>query len=388
MKSRLARIVFETTHRCPLDCRYCYVPWKRPGASEPPPDGYARARRTLRRLFAVADVGRVVFSGGEPFAERRLIELVLLCRMQGAGVTIITSGALSGPDDYSRLADLGVRHYEITLLAPDAETHDRLTRAVGSWRRAVDAIRGVLAAGGAVTGGVVVTAMNGEALAGTLRLFADLGVRGIMLNRFNVGGEGIRNAGELQAGAAALRRYYHAADEAAGELGLDLTSNVCTPVCILDPSEFPRIRFSSCRPEATDRAFTLDTAGNIRYCNHSPEAAGNIFDSTIGEILDSPVLHAWRSVVPARCADCPEWPRCHGGCRAAAEQLGGSIADADPLCDDPDAELFLQAQAGSGGGDPGAAVSARAPGASGGGDAAGGRTGRANDGGRLSTGGS
>ncbi|MBN1885484.1 MAG: radical SAM protein [Candidatus Krumholzibacteriota bacterium] len=332
MSSRLERIVFETTHRCPLDCRFCYAIWKRPGAPAPPPDGYARARRTLRRLFAVADIEHVVFSGGEPFCAPRFAELVIYCRMKGAAVTILTSGAASGPRDYVALAGLGVRHYEITLLAPGAAAHDRLTRTVGSWGRAVDAIRGVRAAGGTVTGGVVVTALNGDLLPGTLRLFAELGVRRVMLNRFNVGGEGIRHEAELQAGAARLRRFFGEADAAVAALGIQATANVCTPVCVLDPGDYPHIRFSSCRPHVTDRAFTLDTAGDLRFCNHSPVAAGNIFERSIGEILDSPYIRRWRTVVPESCAGCADWHRCYGGCRAASEQLGGSIEDADPLC--------------------------------------------------------
>ena len=114
-------------------------------------------------------------------------------------------------------------------------------------------------------------------------------------------------------------------------LGLDVVSGVCTPHCLLDPEEYPHVRFGSCGTEAYRRPLTFDVEGNVRMCNHSPRVMGNVYRQPLEEILFSDYACSWESGRAAFCEECGRGERCRGGCRAAAEQVGGTLRDADPV---------------------------------------------------------
>jgi radical SAM protein with 4Fe4S-binding SPASM domain len=90
-------------------------------------------------------------------------------------------------------------------------------------------------------------------------------------------------------------------------------------------------RVPSCSPRIEDRPVTLDAVGNIRLCNHSPTVLGNIHDTSLEQICHSSHLTRFAETVPRMCAGCSRFDECHGGCRAAGEQLWGSLAEGDPL---------------------------------------------------------
>ncbi len=332
-RPRLRAIVFEVTPRCNLACRYCYAPWNAPAPQLAAPTalGFARAERTLRRLFAVAEPQSVSFTGGEPLLAERLPELVLLCRLEGAAVNIISNGTLGEPSDYAALAELGVSLFELPFLSAASEVHDALTGTPGSWQRVLRSLDQLQALGARVVPVVILTRENCVGLAATLSLLAGRGLRQVMINRFNPGGRGLAELAALLPPPAELRAAFAVADAQAAALGLRITSNVGLPHCLVDPHAYPHLRFTSCSADLEQRPLVLDLDGNLRLCNHSPVVFGNLFAAPLAELLGCEYLERWRTAVPAACAGCERFPRCFGGCRAAAEQMGGTLADCDPL---------------------------------------------------------
>ncbi len=331
MKPSLPYIIFETTPDCNLNCRFCYNVWKRPGVRCPESGTYRQAIRALKKMFSIADVEHVTMSGGEPFLCERFAEIVLFCRMKHKAVTVLSNGNAAVRSDYEALVGLGVDLFEFPLHSVDARTHDTLTGVSGSWRKALRSIMDIKSLGGEVAVVCVITKHNVADVEKTLRFLHGIGIRSVMLNRYNIGGSGLRDAAGLLAGGDALREAFRAADRLAGSLGIEITSNVCTPFCILNPVNFPHIRMSACFPASIERPFTLDTAGNLRFCNHSPVVMGNIFEDRLEALLSSRYLEQWRCAVPDHCAECDLYTKCYGGCRAAAEQLGLSLYHPDPV---------------------------------------------------------
>jgi len=332
-RPRLANVLFEVTPRCNLRCRYCYAPWTAPGAllAAPERPGYARAERTLNRLFREAEVGCVTMTGGEPLLAERLPELVLLCRRRGAAVNVITNGTAGTRADYEPLVALGVGLFELPLLAADPAVHDRLTGAPGSWRQVVRSLGELRALGAGVVAVVVLTGENHDGLASTLDLVAALGVRRVMLNRFNPGGRGLAEPEVLGPTAADLRCAFATADALAPALGLEITANVGVPHCVVDPHAYRRLRFTCCSADLARRPLALDLDGRLRFCNHSPVAFADLFAGPLAASLACDYLAGWRTIVPAACRDCRRFRRCFGGCRAACEQLGLGLDHPDPL---------------------------------------------------------
>jgi radical SAM protein with 4Fe4S-binding SPASM domain len=63
---------------------------------------------------------------------------------------------------------------------------------------------------------------------------------------------------------------------------------------------------------------TVDPWGKVRPCNHAPYIVGNLLEQSFEEVWHSSKMEAWRAMVPPECADCAEYERCTGGCRAEA----------------------------------------------------------------------
>ena len=332
-------VMYEATRRCNLACRYCYNDWnggrdtgghRRRGTPE---DSYSENLRTLKQLFGSAAVRHVGFTGGEPFLAERLAELVLFCRLHGAAVSIVSNGNCADQAAYRQMIELGVNQFTIPLHAAEPEIHDRMTGCTGSWYGSVRSIRQIVEMGGRVVASVVITSENHDQVAATLTLCKKLGIKRAMINRFNIGGRGIREAGVLSAAPQQLREAFAAAEAVGPRLGLRLSSNVAIPHCLVEPRDYPHIPFVNCSGDLADRPWTLEPGGDLRACNHSPVVVGNIFAMPMAQILDTAAVRSWQTTAPDACRDCDKYSRCLGGCRAAAEQVGMSLGSVDPILD-------------------------------------------------------
>jgi radical SAM protein with 4Fe4S-binding SPASM domain len=323
-------VTFEVTAQCNLKCKYCYNIHKAPLGIAPATGGYRKARKVLKQLFRTIDVERVTMTGGEPFLQERFLELVLFCRMAGKRVVIISNGTAGVEHEYRQLKGMGVSLFELPFHSTVAAEHDRMAGVPGSHEKAQKSIRTLQKLGAYVVPVIVVTKINMHRVPETLKRLRQMGLKRIMLNRFNIGGSGIANADELSLSIFDLKEVFRAASDTALLLGLNVSSNVCSPVCVLDGKDFPGIRFSRCSPNLEHRSLTMDLDGNLRFCNHSPVTMGNIYKEDIHQIIKSDYAASWKERPPL-CIDCDKWARCYGGCRAASEQLGQSLKEADPI---------------------------------------------------------
>ena len=331
MKIELPYIAFELTDACNLKCRYCYNIWKVPGAEHTPFNSYKKAKQTLQRAFEQADIKNVTFTGGEPFVAERMLELALFCRMEGKSVTMISNGTLGTKEVYEHLLKMGVRLFELPVHSADSLIHDHITCVKGSWEKSQQSIRHLSELGGYVVPVIVVTAMNVEHIGDTLDFIHSLGLKRIMMNRYNIGGAGVAHPEKISATPNQLQKAFAVAEQKSVELGLNITSNVCSPICLLNPKDYPHIGFGHCSDDVRRKPITIDINGNVRVCNHSPIVAGNIYEKSLSEILYSDYIESWRDIIPEACVACEWWKKCRGGCRAASEQVGTGLSCMDPV---------------------------------------------------------
>ncbi|WP_163171943.1 SPASM domain-containing protein [Bacteroides sp. 51] len=158
-----------------------------------------------------------------------------------------------------------------------------------------------------------------------------MGIRSAMVNRYNLGGEGLNHVNGLSAGIKELRTSFSEVNEFASTSGMRIVSGVCTPHCILNPDDYPNIGFGSCSEDVYRRPLTFDIEGNLRLCNHSPIVAGNIFKQSFGEIFSSRYIDEWSELNMSFCNQCTRLSKCRGGCRAASEQMGLTLKTEDPI---------------------------------------------------------
>ena len=316
--------IIEMTHFCNLHCVHCY------NHSDGTELGsYKKAFRLLNHLIRKTTVKRITFSGGEPCISERFIEIVLHAKLKGKRVTIITNG--NAPTDiYRQLAKMKVDMMEFSIHSHQPKVHDRIARVAGSWKKAVANMKLMIENDIFVTPVIVVTALNYQDVAETVRFFHQQGIKQIMVNRYNIGGEGLKLP-DLSANATQLRETFKQLNDYAENHGINIFSGVCTPFCLLNPDNYPYIRFGACSDDVYRRPLTFDLDGNLRLCNHSPVKAGNIYKQSLAEIFKNPYLAEWSNLDIPFCMACPQLERCKGGCRAAAEQMGFSLKQPDPI---------------------------------------------------------
>lgn len=332
MKLKLSHLAFEITSSCNLNCRYCYNYWKSPLFKEKIHfNSYKQSLKTLKRIFKIADVDYLTFTGGEPFMAERFNELVLFAKMKGVAVTVITNGNAGSEKDYGELKSIGVNLFELPVLSHKAEIHDFLTQVQNSHTKSVNSIKYLKNAGADVVAVIVITKQNYAEIGETLEFIKNLGIKRVMLNRFNIGGTGISEKHNLELSKNEINEAFKTASQAGKDLSISLSSNVCTPLCIVNPSDYKNIFFTTCSSDVSKRPLTIDIEGNLRFCNHSPTVLGNIFKDKLTDMFESEKAKMWSDKVPDYCATCDLYLTCAAGCRAAAEQLNLGLNSPDPV---------------------------------------------------------
>ena len=331
MKLSLQAFTFESYSACNLRCVYCYNTWKRPEGEAPFRYVHKQALKTLKEMYRQADIHQLSITGGEPLLNDHVAELILTAKLKGSNVSIISNGNGAKDGNYQQYKELGVDLFLMPLHASRPEIHDRMTQVEGSWQRSLNSIRSCMELGIYVVPMMVLTQYNVLHAEETLRFFNEMGLTRIMVNRYNIGGAGIYHK-EICLSHSELQQAFQRINRLAAELHLNVSSNVCTPFCVLNPDDYPNIGFGACSPDPLSRPLTVDVMGNLRTCNHSPIVAGNIFKEKLADILfASDYMNSWHEIVPDYCAECKLWLQCRGGCRAASEQLGRSLHHVDPL---------------------------------------------------------
>jgi radical SAM protein with 4Fe4S-binding SPASM domain len=100
-----------------------------------------------------------------------------------------------------------------------------------------------------------------------------------------------------------------------------------------------RVKFGNCIPQCFTPSSstgclsgvaycTIDPWGYMRPCNHASLRCGNLLQQSVEEAWRSGEMQRWRGMILEQCHHCAEFPRCHGGCRAMAWELG---IEKDPL---------------------------------------------------------
>lgn len=327
----LEHAIIEVTPACNLRCQHCYNHWKSDKSTTAvPANSYRKTFKLLDYLLQHTNVKNIVFTGGEPTLAERFTELVLHTKLAERKVTLITNG--NGPEAiYRQLATMRIDQCEISIHSSNPEIHDRITGIPGSWTKAISTLQLMLASGITVTPIIVVTSVNQAYIAETVRFFYDMGIRHIMVNRYNIGGEGLKHM-HLSATKEQLQHVFSEINQFAKEHPVRIVSGVCTPHCLLNPTDYPHIGFGSCSGNVYQRPLTFDADGNLRMCNHSPIIAGNIYRQSFEEIFSSDYVNEWDCLNEiAYCSKCQHLSTCKGGCRAASEQLGLTLKNADPI---------------------------------------------------------
>ena len=138
---RLTSCVWELTLACCFGCRYCGSAGGRARADE------LSTAECMDAAEQLADLGcrRVSLIGGEVFLRRDWAQIAGRLTGLGVRVDVITNGYLMSPEVLEQLKQAGVSSVAVSIDGPE-DVHDA-GRQAGSFKRAMEAVRALTAAG-------------------------------------------------------------------------------------------------------------------------------------------------------------------------------------------------------------------------------------------------
>lgn len=126
--SAVETAIVRVNFHCNQACRFCFVSTHLP----PPSDDAVKA------AIARVGTGPIIFSGGEPTLNPKLLEWIRLARAQGVQSIELQTNAMRIDESYARALDIDVAL--VSLHAADAQTSDAITEAPGTFDKTVRGI--------------------------------------------------------------------------------------------------------------------------------------------------------------------------------------------------------------------------------------------------------
>lgn len=330
-KPTLSTIIFEVTQACNHGCLYCYNYWNHPAWKKPALNSPKDVRPLLAHVLEQIECHHVTLTGGEPLLRTDLPEIVSFLQKRFVDVTVISNGHLLTDDLATDLIHRGAGFFELPLLSWRRKVHDHLSGSAGAFDAALGALANIRFHGGRAVAVVVATRLNLPDLYDTIKLAFGFGASGVMLNRFNPGGRGAAQLDDLIPTVSEMKAGLAAAETAATDFGIPVSCSIPIQPCLIDTTEYRHLSFGFCAAGSDRAYYTLDTAGYVRPCNHSPTILGNVWEDDFANIINSPCLSDFTAAVPAFCTGCDWQPKCQGGCKAAAQVCYGSLQAEEPF---------------------------------------------------------
>lgn len=300
-------LMLEITSLCNLSCCHCYLPATRAAAGQPEP-----TLSTARWIELMEEGRRIGFcalglTGGEPVVHPDLELLMRTAHRLGyEPIALFTNLTLLTDELLAIITEIGAEVHT-SLYSSDAGIHDTITGEPGSFERALDGLRRILAAGVETFVGIPVMQQNLAAVEGTIRFLSDMGIAR----------DHVKTDCTLPIGRGAALRPLAAAQRWR--------------------SKIDRLRVDGSRLIVnTCWAGRLAVAknGDAFVCVGERRTLGNVaVDSLQAVVAGQAVRSLWEITLDevSVCAECEFRYACFD-CRAVAHLLGGDLRGRDPTC--------------------------------------------------------
>jgi radical SAM protein with 4Fe4S-binding SPASM domain len=273
----------------------------------------AQVKEVLDQLFLEARVPSVSFTGGEATIRKDLPELVHYAKNLGMRVNLITNGTLVSRSLAEELASSGLASAQVSLEGVTAETHEKLTRIRGSFRKTLAAVGHFQEARVRVHTN---TTINRENLLECLEMPGFV-KRELERPRFSMNllipTGSATLAGSLVVGYGEIGPYLAQILEASRKEEVEFMWYSPTPLCLFNPIAH-QLGNKGC--SACDGLISIAANGDVLPCSSYDDPVGNLLKENILAIWNSEKSCWYRNKKFAhqKCQSCVDFQVCHGAC--------------------------------------------------------------------------
>lgn len=336
-------VAFNLTRRCNLACSHCYISagaWHEAAREL----DTAAVCGIVDQVLAVNPSPMLILTGGEPLVRDDLEAIARHASSGGATVVVGTNGTRLTDERIASLMDAGVTGVAVSIDSLDPTYHDRFRHGTGSLDDTLAAVDRLGAHGLDFVVQTTVTRGNRHELADLVAWSARKGAVSFNLYFVVPTGRAERMRGmDPEENEEVLTELVHLERTYRGQM---LVRSKCQPqimrhVWESDP-DAPLLNYQTRCPCGVHYV-RITPEGKVTPCPYSPVVAGDLAESTFGEIWEtSPVLETLRSgALGGRCGRC-EYRGICGGCRARAYATHGDLMAPDDSCAyEPTGELPL-----------------------------------------------
>lgn len=307
--SRFNSFLFEITTECPFDCTYCYAAHHKGRRAFMSPE---TADRLVGALLKETNIESITLIGGEPLTHPGIASVASVIVGNDIPVAVTTNGLLLDDDKADALLKIGVRHFEVSLDTLDEAIYRRLGRG-----KNVDVVKQRIASlcrkGALVTVSCVMSRLSIPGISALVDFCFAAGVQGLSLFRVLHQRPGLEHYA-LAADDEQIRQCLLLCNEKAGDFGMAVLCGTPLEKCRFDSRMFPNLKIADCMCGASK--WTVDAAGNMRYCEISDETVGNILADDFLSPFNHPRTYPFQPPADtSNCNACRDFASCGGGCR-------------------------------------------------------------------------
>jgi SynChlorMet cassette radical SAM/SPASM protein ScmF len=326
---------------CNLRCAHCWISPTFAPPNKVPKDSLAVAdARKVIDEAAPLGLSHLKLTGGEPFLNRNIFEIIELAANRGLTIFIETNATLIDREVAAFLKKHGVTSLSVSLDSYRPSFHDFFRGMEGAFDGAVSGIELLTAEGISVQIIMSLVAENAADIEGLIDTAGRLGARSVKINPVTPVGRGgvLTDRGKTLPVEELLSLSSWVEGELSQRYGIETFFTI--PSALKPISHLFDARNAQCH---ILNIIGILASGDISICGigrEEPELVmGNIRTDNLAEVWEtSPVLTRLRETVPSRmegiCGRCVMAGICLGSCRADAYVLSGSLGASYWMCEE------------------------------------------------------
>jgi pyrroloquinoline quinone biosynthesis protein E len=322
-------MLLELTHKCPLECPYCYNQLDFAKI-----DDQMQKEDWLRVMEEAREMGvvQIGFSGGEPLLNKDLPELVKKASGLGFYTNLITSGVGAEEGIVKKLKEAGLKNVQIGIQSSEKEIMTLLTNNKTAYEQKIKFAKEVKEAGMQIVINATVHKLNIDHVDKIIEFAHNLGAEYLEIANVQYYGWALENIDKLLPSKEQIKEAKRVTN-----IYRDNKENKMKVFFVVP--DYHEVRPKACMNGWGSTFLTINPEGDALPCNMAntlPLKFPNVKNFSLQDIWNrSNSFNFFRGDewMSEPCRTCDEKEKDFGGCRCQAFALTNDMNAADPVCE-------------------------------------------------------